>query len=450
MLSKRYYINIVVRILLIVFTCLSLIPFILREERLFTTTSIIILLLLQILGLLHYINRFNREVANFFAALKTNDASFAFHDKRFPDVTEKIRNDITHVRNQIFNITKQKEIQQSYFKSVIENAQTGIIVFNKNGKIDVINKSALELIGIKNLEKIKDLEKMHIDLFKTLKTINPGDDKSILLKGKTKAIPIAIRATEFKQKHEVYKLISFQNIQSELDEKEIDAWHKLIRVLTHEINNTISPIASLANSLEKLYVDETNIVIKKENLNDQIIGKTSEGLHIISQRGEGLIDFVNKYKSIASLKQMDFAQFKVAELFYNLELLMKSKLDEKNINLEIEIIPFDMELVADKKYLEQIFINLLKNSIEAIEHKKGIIKLNAFRNENEKIILKIIDNGKGISEDLIDQIFIPFFTTKELGSGIGLSLARQIMHLHGGSISIQSKPNIETIFTLKF
>lgn len=450
MLSKKFYINILIRIILILLTSLASIPFISNEEKLFTIISLIFLVFMQIYLLLNYINRFNKEVANFFSALKTNDASFAFHDNIFPYISEKVRNDIAHVRSQLFNLTELKEIQQSYFKTIIETAQTGLITLDETGRIELINRYALELLNISKISHIKALEIIHPSLYQTIQNASAGFEKSILIKGKTKAIPLSIRVSEFKQKKNKFKLISFQNIETELNDKEIDSWHKLIRVLTHEINNTVSPITSLANSIEKLYLNSDDKKITKEEISDSIIEKTHEGLHLISQRGEGLIEFVNNYRNISSLKIMNFSLFKVAELFYNLELLMKNKLDEKNIKLFIDVRPIDLDINADKKFIEQIFINLIKNSIDSVYKNSGLISLKAFLNKDNKVILKITDNGVGIPSEIMDQIFIPFFTTKKEGSGIGLSLAQQIMRLHGGSISVQSVPKQETVFTLSF
>ncbi len=449
MFSKRFYFNIVIRIILILITFILVIPLSNIEERSFSILGLSFLIFIQVSFLLRYINRFNNEIAGFFSALKLNDTSFTFHNKIFQHISIKVEEDINHIRNQLFKVNESKEIQQSYFKSVIENAQTGILVFNKDGKVDVINKSALDLIGLSFLNNISELRPKYKELHANILQILPGEEILIQVKNKDKATPLALRASEFIQKFDKYKLISFQNIQSELDQKEIESWHKLIRILTHEINNTVSPITSLASSLQNLYKRQ-NKKVTKETINDQIIQKTSEGLGLIANRGEGLIEFVRNYKEIASLKQLNFERIKIAELFYNLEALMKNKLEENKINLHINIKPFDLELNADKKYLEQIIINLIKNSIEAIEGINGIITLTAFQEKNKNVILEISDNGKGIPSDILDQIFVPFFTTKKQGSGIGLSLARQIMQLHGGSISVQSESNIQTIFTLTF
>jgi len=449
-LSKKFYIQIIIRIILILVNCLSIIPFIVKEEKLFTILGLGFLLFLQIYLLLLYINKFNRDIADFFAALKTNDASFAFHDKVFSNIDKEFQDNIEHVRNQLFNITERKEIQQSYFKTVIENTQTAIITVGKNGRIDIINHRALELLNIKRISNIKAIENIHPEFYQLIQHSGAGTEKMVRIKSKNKAIPVAVRINEFKQKGNHLKIVSFQDIESELNEKELLSWHQLIRVLTHEINNSITPITSLAGSLEKLYHKNEHEFIKKQDISEEIIEKTSEGLHVISNRGKGLINFVNNYKQIASLKQLDIETIKVAELFYNLELLMKDKLSEKNINLQIDIIPFDLEVNADKKYIEQISINLLKNSLEAVNGKNGKIKLSGYKTKKGKTVLEIKDNGKGIAPELKDQIFIPFFTTKEMGSGIGLSLSRQIMHLHGGSISVKSTPGVETVFTLQF
>jgi len=449
MLSKKFYLNIIIRIILILFTCISIIPFINKIEKLFTIFSILSLLTLQIYLLLNYINKFNREIANFFSALKTNDASFAFHDKTFKYISDEFRNDINYIKQQLYNITELKEIQHSYFKTVIANAQTGVITINENGDIDIINAYALKVLNVNRISNIKDFKNIHPNFYNILSGYT-GIEKSIVIKGNSVAIPLSVRITKFKQKKQIYKLVSFQNIKSELEEKEIDSWHKLIRVLTHEINNTVSPITSLASSIEKLYNTNTNSSITKEEISDHTIEKTKEGLHIISERGEGLMEFVNNYRNISSLKRLDFTNLKIAELYYNLELLLKNKLDSKNIELKIDIKPFDLELKADKKYIEQILINLIQNSIDAINTNTGIINLKAYLNNNQNVIMEISDNGIGISENILEQIFVPFFTTKEQGSGIGLSLAQQIVRLHGGNISVYSEPNIKTTFILSF
>jgi nitrogen fixation/metabolism regulation signal transduction histidine kinase len=449
MISKKFYINIIARIILILVTCISFLPFIQNSERLFTNVSILILLILQIILLVRYINKFNRDIFEFFSSLKTNDVSFAFHDKIFPYISPKFRNDINHIQKQLFDTRELIEIQQSYFKIVIENAQTGIITVSNNTKIDIINKTALRLLNLKPISLLETLKESHPAFYNFISENSAGSEKLINIKSDNKIIPLSARITEIKQKQNTFKIVTFQDIQSELDENELDSWHKLLRVLTHEINNTISPITSLANSIDKLLEDKTQNTISTNEITDDILKKTHDSIHIISQRGEGLTRFVDNYKNISTQKKLHIEKFKIAELYYNLELLMNNKLKEKNIKINIDIKPFDLEANADKKYLEQIFINLIKNAFDAVNNDSGIIDLKAYENNHGKIALIISDNGTGVPDDIQSQIFIPFFTTKTNGSGIGLSLARQIVRLHGGKISLDISEKNKTTFTIE-
>jgi len=445
-LSYKYYLNIVIRIGIILVTAIILSLFIDNTERIFTSLGLFIILIIQIVNLLYYINKFNRQLAVFFSSLKSNDASFAFHDKSFLHISKEFRSDIEFLREKFFLLNKLHEIEKSYFKTVIENAQTGIITVTKSGKIDVINKSAKQLLHVKELINIKSIEKVHPNFYKIITGKLDGIEKSVTIDSINQKIPVSVRISEFKQKGESYRLIFFQNIKRELDAKETESWQKLIRVLTHEINNSVSPIISLSESLEKLL---KNSIINNTTIEPHALSKTFESLQLISERGNGLIDFVNNYRSLSLLQKINPEKFKAAELFYNLELLMEKQIKLKNISLNIDIKPIDLELFADKKYIEQTCINLIKNSMDAVGISDGKIELKAYK-ENENPVLEITDNGVGIPEDLKSQVFIPFFTTKKQGSGIGLSLARQIMQMHGGSINIFSEEGKGTTLKLVF
>lgn len=438
MISKKFYFNIIVRLSLLMISFITFLPFIKSQERLFTMVLIIALIILQVVSLLKYINRFNKEISNFFTALKTNDISFAFHEKSFRYITSKFRNDIDFLKKQLFNVRKQIEIQQSYFKTVIENAQTGILTINNEGNIDIINKSALKLLKLERASQISEFQSLYPEFYNFLRSASAGTENLINLNQQDTTIPLSLRVTEIKQLNNTFKIISFQNIQKELDQKELTAWQNLIRVLTHEINNTVSPIISLADSIEKQFPSFYEL----EKIDKELINNTHDGLKTISERGSGLVRFIDNYKSISTHKKIEKTHFKAAELFYNLEVLMKSKLQGKEINLVIDVKPIDLDILADKKYIEQIFINLIKNSIYAVS-KNGNITLSAHKKDTNTV-LKISDNGSGIPKEIEKQIFTPFFTTKEDGSGIGLSLAKQIIGLHGGSIFHKSTNNKTT------
>jgi nitrogen fixation/metabolism regulation signal transduction histidine kinase len=244
-------------------------------------------------------------------------------------------------------------------------------------------------------------------------------------------------------------LISLQNITSEIDRSEVDAWQKLIRVLTHEIMNSVSPIKLLSGSLIEMF-EENNTIKPINELDNKTIEDSVLGLKTIRKRSDGLSNFVETYKNLTQIPKVKISEIKINQLFEHLNTLLKDDLNAKNIGFIINCNPSNLVLNADEKLVEQVLINLIKNASEALKNiEHPIINLNA-ETSNDLVHIIVSDNGPGISSDIAENIFIPFFTTKEKGSGIGLSLSRQIMHLHNGSISVKSEPNIETVFTLQF
>ncbi|MBU8893693.1 MAG: HAMP domain-containing histidine kinase, partial [Bacteroidales bacterium] len=245
------------------------------------------------------------------------------------------------------------------------------------------------------------------------------------------------------------KLISFQDIDKHLYKNEIESWGKLIRILNHEIMNSITPITSLSKTMKKYFVDG-QAVKNRKNITPQTINRTVEGLDIIEERGSGLISFVNSYRKLSSLPEPKRTEFEVSKLLNQVKDLFIDKIENLNIDFKIELNPDDIILFADKDQITQVLINIVRNSFDAIQEKdKGEIRINATKNKSE-IALSITDNGKGIPADILNDIFIPFYTTKDSGSGIGLSLSKQIMELHDGTISVNSIPNESTEFILAF
>jgi len=261
---------------------------------------------------------------------------------------------------------------------------------------------------------------------------------------------VLVKATELKFENNVIKLVSFQDITNELDKKELDSWKRLIRVLTHEIMNSISPITSLTTVISGYFKKkDEEYPGPLEHIDHQIVFKTLAGLNTIEETGKGLLDFVDKYRSLTSLPKPNLSKFTIDSLFRKCKILMESNISN-NIKITASVYPEDISIVADYAQVEQILINLIKNAIEALSNKKnGTIHLKAFYSDNS-ILIQVKDNGIGISGEIIEDIFVPFFTTKENGSGIGLSLSKQIMQNHDGTISVNSAPNKGSEFTLKF
>ena len=264
-------------------------------------------------------------------------------------------------------------------------------------------------------------------------------------------LQLAIFATEFKVKDKVILLSTIKNIQNVLEEQETAAWQKLIRVLTHEIMNSIAPISSLSSTIESMVKPYTSGEKGMPEVDLDIIQEIQGALQTINKRSTGLMNFVETYRSLTKIPEPNFSVVNMNELIGHVHTLMKKDVARKNILMETSVEPDTIEVQIDEQMIEQVLINLIKNSVQALKGRlEAKIQIRGFYNKRGRPSIQVIDNGQGILDEVIDKIFIPFFTTKQNGSGIGLSLSRQILRLHGGTITAKSTPNKETIFTMTF
>jgi nitrogen fixation/metabolism regulation signal transduction histidine kinase len=280
-----------------------------------------------------------------------------------------------------------------------------------------------------------------------------NEQKVIVLNSDQEIRHLAFKMSIFKIAQKEIKLISFQDIKNELDEKEMDSWQKLIRVLTHEIINSITPVTSLTGTISGFY-KTNNKLVNASNISDNTIKQTVTGLELIEERGKALLDFVNKFRSLTKLPTPKFEEVNLSDLINGIIILKQEELNKSGISLSFSTEKNDITVFCDKSLIEHVLINLINNAkdsvINNIESKSKSILIKSWINDDQHPSISIKDNGQGIPPELVDEIFVPFFTTKDHGSGIGLSLSRQIMYLHGGKISAQSVSNQETVFTLIF
>jgi nitrogen fixation/metabolism regulation signal transduction histidine kinase len=341
----------------------------------------------------------------------------------------------------------EKEEHAKFLQTVMQHIGIGLIAFDNKGKITLINNAAKRIFKIQFLNNIASLNRVSQNLGNELAAMKLGDKITIKLIDANEIIQLLAYATELKMRNEDYTLIAIQNIQSELEEKEMEAWQKLIRVLTHEIMNSITPISSLASTINTMISEpHKNNIFDSDDIDD-----IKSAMSTIQKRSDGLIHFVNNYRNLTKIPKPNFQIFPVKNLFERVEKLTEKKIKENGISSECLILPENLELTADIEMLEQVLLNLVINSIHALRNTVNAeIRLIARLNERGKTIIKVIDNGPGIPDEVYEKIFIPFFTTKKDGSGIGLSLSRQIVRAHGGNIRVSSIPNKETSFTLRF
>jgi len=265
------------------------------------------------------------------------------------------------------------------------------------------------------------------------------------------AQPVAFAVNDHRFADKTTRIISFQNIRNELDVQELESWQKLIRVLTHEIMNSTGPISSSIDTIREFLVDETGKTKNLGDLDQETLCDVLDGIEIIKERSLGLSGFVQNFRSLTLTMHIERKKFAVEELFHHVGFLLSDELKHKTIELRVTVFPKNLEIVADRNLIEQVILNLVNNAMDALGHKHdGVIRLNAFKNPHNQPVIQVFDNGKGIPEDVLEKIFVPFFTTKESGSGIGLSLSRQIIQRHGGTILVHAGAGMETCFEICF
>jgi nitrogen fixation/metabolism regulation signal transduction histidine kinase len=348
----------------------------------------------------------------------------------------------------------ERDANYQYLKNIVQHVGIGLITFKKDGEIQIINTAAKKLFHIDQIENIRELEKLSSELVSIFFELKTGGRSLMKIDFNGDVDQLSIYAIELTLQGELFKLISVQNIRTELEENEMEAWQKLVRVLTHEIMNSVTPISSLANTIEcdleecmQRQPDSENLQIEKENLSDMHLG-----IKTIQRRSDALLRFVSDFRSLTQIPKPILRDVPVKEIFEHVSYLMKQELESNRIRIICSLEPEDIVLNIDPELIQQVLINLVKNSVQALleEDHERLIEMKAYLDEKNNGVIMVRDNGQGIEEEAQTKIFIPFFTTKKKGSGIGLSLSRQIMRQHLGSISVKSKIDEGTEFTLRF
>jgi nitrogen fixation/metabolism regulation signal transduction histidine kinase len=382
---------------------------------------------------------------DFLQRINYSDFTQNVHMEKLGGTFVELAEEMNKLLNKYKDIRFEKEENLRYLQTIVEHVGIGLIAFNAKGSVELINKTAKKILKLMYLQNISTLDEKHNGFGDFLFQLNDKKHATFKFFDNGETIQLMVQSTRFRMKDQNLRLISFYNIQSELEEKEIAAWQKLIRVLTHEIMNSISPISSLASTAAGIIKSSDQETISRDSLDD-----IENALTTIHRRSDGLTLFINKFRDFSKIPKPNFQTVAVPELFYRVRLLTGQLISSSNIQLSVSVKPKNLEIIADPDLIEQVLINLVNNAAHALrETESGEIQLTAEINERGRAVLKVIDNGCGIAEEVLDKVFVPFFTTKQEGSGIGLSISQSIIRAHGGSIWVQSKPNTGTIFTLR-
>lgn len=455
MLLKRFRAQVITRVLVLSLSIFALF-YLLLETNLYATIFISgIFIIYQVYSLIRCVEKTNSHLSRFLIAVKHGDFSRTFTGKELGPSFRELTDLFNDVMGKIQKTRSEKEEHYRYLQTVLHHVGIGLITFREDGEVDLINQAArrlLNVVSLKNIKSLKGFSETLVDMFFSLKA-----GEKALVKVETPEMELMIRAAEFRLHDQQFTLVSLQNIQSELQEKEMEAWQTLIRVLTHEIMNSMTPITSMAATvidlLSPLQEKEEQISKGVESFDWETIGDISNALKTIHKRSQGLTEFVSAYRNLTLIPNPKFRLFPIEELFSRVEQLMEVTFRESGVPLRWSVEPRTLELTADPALMEQVLINLLLNAVDAFRNgaqQSPRVEMAAGLDEIGRVVIRVEDNGQGIVREALAKVFIPFFTTKKTGSGIGLSLSRQIMKLHNGSISVHSVPDEETVFTLKF
>lgn len=434
--------------ILILFLTLLATTYILSIKSYQWLLLIIPFIIIQIAYIFKLQRKAYNELNDFVESVKYRDFSRHFNVKRAPLELKNLRHGFNEINDAFRNVSKERETQYQYLQKIMEMVNTGILSYDlETYEVQWMNESLKQSLQLPYLKTIKSLEKRNKEIYDDLISLNSGESKISNLHIGLATTKMLLSATAFQTGNRKYALIGFQNINNAIDETESEAWKKLLSVMTHEIMNSVAPISSLANTLQ------TRLKERKESntTNDlSTFDDINVGIDTIKKRSESLLRFAETYRSLNKIAAPDIKSFYVCDLFENIFNLMEPTMQQKDIEFEILLKEPGLQLDADISLIEQVLINLVVNAMEAVKDVKEKTITLGGEYINNKILIRVTDNGSGMSREILDKVFIPFFTTKKNGSGIGLSLCRQVMRAHRGNLQVISEEGKGSVFTLNF
>ena len=419
-----------------------------RTELFFNQLILLGIIIIQVSELIRFITYTNREIAKLLMAIRYSDFSISFKGKKHGKSFQELQDAFVEIIDAFKKVSVEKEAQFKFLKVIVDNIKVGVLAVKEDHGIELMNKAAQDLLKIATPNYWKQLQQLQPAFTAELDTMEDNERRLIELSIKGEKQQVSVQINRLKILNYRYTIVTFQDIKSEIEQKEIEAWHKLIRILTHEIMNSVTPVTSLSETM-LMMLEEKGQPKPLEDLSEETLEDLRFSLKTIQKRSEGLLHFVEDYRKLTRIKALQLEEVNVNELLVENANLLSKEFEKAGVELRVKS-EAHLKISMDRKLVDQVLINLLTNARHATEKKKnGLVQISAYSNANQSVI-EIQDNGIGIDETKMDQIFIPFFSTKENGSGIGLSLSKQIMKKHKGDLTAKSQPGLGATFSLIF
>ena len=449
MIIKNFIINCSLRVALLTATIGLSFYLFLHSKILIAGIFTALIAIGQAIALIRYVTQTNHDVNRLISSIRYSDFSQSFSSNIEGAGFDSLAQSLNDVIIEFQRTKLEKEEQYQFLQTIIDHVGIGLIAFQPDGTVELFNNAAKRLLKVPVLRNIENLTSVDPHLVDTIRKLSTGENQLFKLQQEDGLVQLSLYATGFVSKRRRLILVAMQNIQNELEEREMRAWQNLIRVLTHEIMNSIAPISSLASTANELLASDCQV--ESEGTQAEKFRDVCDAIETIEKRSKGLINFIEKYRELTRIPQPQFKIVRVGDLIERVKSLMTEQMAQHTIEFGTGVDPVNLEITADPALIEQVLINLCKNAVEAIvTAEQPKIELMAGTGSQGNPVIKVIDNGRGIPDEVLERIFIPFFTTKQKGSGIGLSLSRQIMRLHKGTLSVESRPGLSTVFTLRF
>ncbi|RNC79304.1 MAG: sensor histidine kinase [Balneola sp.] len=452
----RFRIGVILRVLFL-FVMMGVFSVLIFSTEYYISSSLIgLIVIFQVFNLVRFVETTNKQLHRFFEAISYNDFSQTFTNQEKNNSFAQLNDAFNTIIEKFKNERAKGEESFRYLQTVVQHIGIGLFSYNQKGEIELFNTAAKRLLDTSIFRNIEQLRTINEGLYNTITGLKSGSRTLQNCKIGADKLQLAIYATEFRMKGDNYKLISLQNISSELDEKEMEAWQNLTQVLAHEIMNSITPIASLSDTVNSMLMGDVFGSEDPEPIPPETLRDVKDALGTINKRSLGLMRFVNSYRNITQIPTPIFEVLLVKDILNRVRNLMKGEAAKRRVTVEIEVEPETLEITADSQLIDQALINIVKNAFKALsERSNPKIILRGKIDSSGKIVIEIEDNGPGIKDSVKEKIFVPFYTTSKSntengGSGIGLSLSRQIMRMHRGTLNVTESREGCTIFSLRF